>query len=129
MNIVVIDSGRLAGDADFPMPELRKLGWLQYAQTQADEVAERCWRSDIIITVATPVDKVTIDKAFKLKLIAIAGEDHGHVDTDAARERGITVCNVPGLDPQDARSAVRICHEVIANINEFVRGGSRNPVT
>lgn len=128
MNIVVIDSGRLAGEADFPEPDLPKYGWLQYLETPPEEMADHCWRSDVIISVDTPVEGATIDKAFKLKLIAVAGEACGHIDLEAARARGIEVRNVPGAEPADAAGTERICREVMANIDAFLRGEERNRI-
>ena len=128
MNVYVIDSGRLAGEADFPMLDLPKFGWQQFPELAPEEVGERCWRADVLVTVATPVDRATIDQAFKLKLIAVAGMSVDHVDLDAARERGIQVCNVPGLDPADHASSQEICFEVVENIHAFLRDEERNRV-
>ena len=128
MNVVVIDSDHLAGEAEFPMLDLPKFGWQQYPQSPAEELPDLCWRSDLIVTVSTPVDQTVIDKAFKLKLIAVAGEASGHVDLAAAQARGIKVCNVPGRSPDQAGDSVAICHEVVENINAFLRDEARNLV-
>jgi glycerate dehydrogenase len=128
MNVVVIDSARLAGEADFPMLDLPKFGWQQYPEADAAEVAERCWRADIIVSVATPINRTVIDKAFKLKLIAVAGESYEHIDLEAARERGIRVSNVPGLNPGDASATPQICTRVVENISAFLNGEESNLV-
>jgi glycerate dehydrogenase len=128
MNIIAIDCGRLAGEAEFPEIDCPKYGWVQYPELPPDQVPERCWRSDIIITVNTPVDRTVIDQALKLKLIAVAGDSYGHVDLAAARERGIEVCNVPGLDPGDPGATRQICAQVIENINAFLQGEAKNLV-
>ncbi len=128
MNVVVLDSAALAGEPDFPMLDLPKFGWQQYPQLDAAEAAERCWRADVVITVQAPVDQKTIEGAFKLKLIAVAGADFAHIDLEAAKARGIQVCRVPGLDPADRSDAEAICREVVENINAFVRGEPRNLV-
>ena len=128
MNVVMIDSNNLAGEADFPMIDLNKFGWEQYPELQAHEVEERCWRSDIIITAATPVDRNVIDKAFKLKLIIAAGQAYDHIDLTAAAERGIKVCNVPELDCSNKKATDQICSQVVANINAFIHGQPINLV-
>ena len=122
MNIVVVDSAHLAGEADFPMPALDKFGWQQYPELTPEEAAEHCWRADIIISVDTPIDSKIIDKAFKLKLIVAASDDVSHIDRDAARARGITVCHVPGADPGDPAAGETICTQVIENINAYLSG-------
>ena len=70
------------------MLDLQKFGWQQYPVLSADEVAERWWRADIIVTVATPIDSAVIDKTFKLKLIAVAGVYDSIVDKAATAVRG-----------------------------------------
>ena len=128
MNIIAIDYGRLAGEAEFPEVEWPKYGWVQYPELTPDQVPERCWRSDIIITVNTPVDRTVLDQALKLKLIAVAGDSYNHVDLAAARERGIRVCNVPGLNPGDPGATREICQQVVENINAFLKGEAKNLV-
>ncbi|MDH5471654.1 MAG: hypothetical protein OEY87_02940 [Gammaproteobacteria bacterium] len=128
MNVVMIDSSNLAGEADFPMINLNKFGWEQYQHLEQNEVEQRCWRSDIIITAATTVDRAVIDKAFKLKLIIAAGHAYDHIDINAAQERGIKVCHVPELDPSDKNNTAKICSQVIDNINAFIQGEPINRV-
>jgi len=128
MNIVVLDSDNLVGDVDFPEVDLQKYGWLQYVETNQDLVGERCWRSDIIVSVSTQVDHLIIDKAFKLKLIIAAGDSYDHIDLEAARERGIKVCNVPASNPDDRGDTGKICQQVIEIINAFLQGTDCNIV-
>lgn len=128
MNIVVVDSGRLAGEADFPEIDLQKYGWIQFPEIEPELLTEKCWRSDIIITVSTPITREVIDEAFKLKLIAVAGDDYEHVDMEAAQARGIQVCHTPGLAASDVTCTEQICAEVISNINAFIHGGEINRV-
>lgn len=122
MNVVMIDSNNLAGEADFPMIDLPKFGWQQYPQVEQDEVEERCWRADVIVSAATPVKRSVIDKAFKLQLIVAAGEAYEHIDLDAAKERGIKVCHVPELDCSDKNNTDEICNQVVENINAYIQG-------
>ena len=128
MNIIAIDCGRLAGETEFPEIDCPKYGWVQYPELPQDQVKERCWRSDIIITVNTPVDRAVIEQALKLKLIAVAGESYDHVDLTAAAERGIQVCNVPGLNLNDPDATPLICEQVVENINAFLKGMAKNLV-
>ncbi len=121
MNVVVVDSAHLAGEVDFPMIDLPKFGWQQYPGLKPEEIAERCWRADIIVTVTTPIDQAVIDKAFKLKLIAVAGNDGDLIDKAAAEARGIKVTTVSDLRPDDAASSQAICDRVVENINRFIR--------
>jgi len=121
MNIVVVDAAHLAGDADFPVLDYPKYGWQQFPSLSGDELAERCWRADVIITASTPIDQAVIDKSFKLALIAVAGESCSHIDMAAARARGIAVCRVPGGDPSDPQHTSHICAQTIDNIAAYLR--------
>ncbi|MDH5485434.1 MAG: hypothetical protein OEY43_09400, partial [Gammaproteobacteria bacterium] len=84
MHIVVVDAQNIAGDVDFPMLELDKFGWEQFCGLDSDEVSQRCWRADIIISATTPIDKKVIDEAFKLKLIVSASDSFEGIDIEAA---------------------------------------------
>jgi glycerate dehydrogenase len=121
MNIVVVDGAHLAGEADFPMLDYPKYGWQQFPALSGVEVAERCWRADVIISVDTPIDQAVIDKSFKLALIAVAGDDTSHIDMAAAQARGISVCHVPGADPANPQQAAHICAQTIANIAAYLQ--------
>ncbi len=128
MNIVMVDSDQLTGDADFPDIELDKYGWQQYLQLSEDELEERCWRADIVISATTPISRTVIDKAFKLQLVIAAGNSVEHIDLDACQERGIQVCNVPGLVGDHHQATVKICTQVAASINAWLAGTPLNRV-
>ncbi len=120
MNIVMLDSGQLAGDVDFPEVKLPKFGWSQFVALPAEEVDERCWRADIIVSTHTPVNAQVIKESFKLKLIVAAGDNTNHIDKPAAKQRGIIICNVPGLTGDNTTDAQTICEQVVTNINAWL---------
>ena len=122
MNIVVLDFARLAGEPDFPPVDLNKFGWLQYLETPAAELGERCWRSDVVVTIATPIDAQALEGMIKLRLVVVADDRDDLVDLAAAQARGIQVCKVPGARPADASNAQRVCNAVIDTINAFIGG-------
>lgn len=129
MHVVVIDSNKLAGEVDFPMIDMDKFGWQQFTQLEETEIADRCWRSDVIISVDTPVTREVIDRAFKLQLIIAAGDNAAHIDMEAARQRGIVVCNTPGLDPGNKAQSQNVCDQVINNINAWLKKQPVNMIT
>ena len=129
MNIVVVDSTHLAGEADFPILDWPKYGWQQFPALSGDELAERCWRADVIITIDTPIDQQVIEKAFKLTLIAVAGDSTEHIDMNAVKARGISVCHVPGAQSGNPRHAAHICTQTINNISAFLRGDPVNMIS
>ncbi len=128
MNVMVVDAEHLAGEADFPPLEADRFGWSQYGETSVEEIPERCWRSHIVVTAATELDAGALDALPKLQLVVVAGGECGHIDIEAAKSRGVAVCNVPETDPGRAADAERICRETVANIDAFLRGESRNRI-
>jgi len=128
MNIVAIDHDQLAGEADYPMLSLDKYGWQQFLRLDQDEVEERCWRADVVISSNTPVDTGVIDKSFKLKLIIAAGDDYRHIDLEAARARQIQVSHTPGLDPKNPNHSQLICDQIIEIIEAFLKNTALHAV-
>lgn len=117
MNIVMVDSGQLVGDADFPEVNINKYGWLQFVELDEKEAEERCWRADVVISTNTPITAQLIKESYKLQLIIAAGDTTDHIDKEAAKERGIEVLNAPGLTGDNAESTQLICNQVVEHIN------------
>ena len=61
-----------------------------------DELISACKDVEIISTfIYSPFPRAIIGKFPKLKLLCTRSVGYNHIDLDACRERGITVCNVP----------------------------------
>jgi len=129
MNIVMLDSGQLSGDVDFPEVNLDKYGWSQFVSLDDSEIEERCWRADIIISTNTPVTAKVIDGAFKLKLIIAAGDSTEHIDLDAAKSRDILVTNVAGLTGDKPEHTEAICKQVVEQINDWLQKAAESNTT
>ncbi|MGC8785734.1 MAG: NAD(P)-dependent oxidoreductase, partial [Armatimonadota bacterium] len=57
---------------------------------------EGCSRYDAIaIFIGTKVSHATLEALPRLRLLLTMSTGYDHIDTDACRERGIVVCNVP----------------------------------
>ncbi len=125
MNVVVVDCGHIDEDAIFPQLDLQKFGWIQYVFSEQELIPERCWRSDVIVSAKTLIGREAIDKAFKMQLIVAAGEKYDHIDLEAAAERGIMVCNTPGLDPDNKEQSRKLVLQVVNTINRFLK---QNPI-
>ena len=121
MNIVMLDSGQLAGEVDFPEVELDKFGWQQFVSLDESEVEERCWRADIIISTNTPITAKVIDEAYKLRLIIAAGDKTDHIDHAAAEARNIEIMNVSGLTGDEPKNTEAICNQVVEQINHWLK--------
>lgn len=67
----------------------------QYSNTNPDELPERIKDASIVITSSTRITRAGIEHAPKLQLVSCNGTGTDHVDKDAIRERGLSLCRVP----------------------------------
>ena len=82
-----------------------------YEITEPSEILERIQGFDIVVTKEMPVSGDIIRQfPDSVKLICEAGTGYNNLDLGAAREKGITVCNVPSY------STERVAHTAIMMI-------------
>lgn len=95
MKITVLDGYGL-NPGDLSWEELKKLGDLTvYDRTAPSETIERSAGSEILITNKTIINRGIIEKLPDLRYIGVLATGYNVVDTKAAREKGITVTNIP----------------------------------
>ena len=95
MNIVAID-GYTLNPGDLSWNAIEQYGTLTvYHRTSVTDVVERCKDADIVLTNKVPLDRNAINHLPNLKLICVTATGYNIIDTAAAREKGIIVCNVP----------------------------------
>ena len=79
-----------------------------YDDTTNEELPGRIQGADIIVTKEMPVSAEMIQRfPESVKLICEAGTGYNNIDLEAARKKGITVCNIP------AYSTERVAHTAI----------------
>lgn len=82
-----------------------------YDDTTEQQLIKRIQGKDIIVTKEMPVNAEMIQQfPESIKLICEAGTGYNNIDLEAARKRGITVCNIP------AYSTERVAHTAIMMI-------------
>jgi glycerate dehydrogenase len=95
MKMVVLD-GYTLNPGDLSWDGIKQFGELTiYDRTPLHLIEERVKGCEVVITNKTPLDREMIQKSPQLKLIAVLATGYNVVDTVAAREFGIGVCNVP----------------------------------
>lgn len=95
MKIVILD-GATAKGRELNFDFLNQFGEVTYYDvTYPDEVLSRAKDADILVINKIVLDRATLSACKKLKLITILATGYNVVDIDAARELGITICNVP----------------------------------
>lgn len=94
-NIVVLD-GYVANSGDLSWEPLKKLGNLTvYDRTPSNQVVERAADATAIIINKVNITAKLIEQLPKLRYIGLLATGFNNVDIAAARQRGITVTNVP----------------------------------
>jgi len=96
MKIVILD-GYTLNPGDLSWEGLQQLGEVEiHDRTPADQVVERCLGAEVVFTNKTPVSAEAINSLAGLKYIGVLATGYNVVDIEAARQKGIVVCNVPG---------------------------------
>lgn len=94
MNIVILD-GYALNPGDNPWTPLEALGNLTiYDRTPPDCIVERARHADIVITNKAPLTAESIAALPLLRYIGVTATGYNVVDTQAAAQRRIPVCNV-----------------------------------
>ena len=85
-----------------------------YDDSTNEELIERIQGARVVVTKELPVNAELLSQfPDTVKLIVEAGTGYNNIDLNAAKERGITVCNIP------AYSTERVAHTVIMMILNF----------
>ncbi|MGE0610175.1 MAG: D-2-hydroxyacid dehydrogenase [Pirellulales bacterium] len=93
--IIVLD-GHTLNPGDNPWTPLQALGeTVVYPRTPADEVLARSREADVLVVNKQRLPAEVLEQLPRLKLVAVSATGYDCVDVDAARRRGVTVCNVP----------------------------------
>lgn len=95
MKIVILD-GYALNPGDLSWDFLNQFGSVTiYDRTPEDQIISRIGDADIVILNKCPITAPTLDACPGIKLICVLATGYNVVDTAAAKERGIPVCNVP----------------------------------
>jgi len=114
MKIVVTD-GYALNPGDISWNAVAALGDLQvYDRTPVELIVERCTGAAIVLSNKTPFSRQTIDALPGLSMIGVLATGYNVIDTKAAAEKGIVVCNCP------AYGTASVAQHVFALLLELV---------
>ncbi|MBE6777862.1 MAG: D-2-hydroxyacid dehydrogenase [Ruminococcaceae bacterium] len=100
MNIVVLDTATVA-DEDVSLAFLSRYGQVTaYYMSSQEEVPSRIREAELVLINKVHLGEAEMAAAPHLKYIGLFATGYNNVDLDAARRRGITVCNVPGYSTE-----------------------------
>ncbi len=130
MKIVILDGYSLnPGDLDWSV--FSDMGeTVVYDRTPVDdekEIIRRIGDSEIILTNKTPISRAILERCPAVRYVGLLSTGYNVVDVEAARERGIPVCNVPGYGTASVAQMtiallLEICHRV-GHHNQAVHAG------
>lgn len=104
--IVILD-GYTANPGDLSWEPLKELGEvIIYDRTRPEETTERAAGADIVLTNKVVISCEVIAQLPHLRYIGVLATGYNVVDVEAARERGITVTNVPAYSTESVAQMV-----------------------
>ncbi|MCM0760848.1 D-2-hydroxyacid dehydrogenase [Sporomusa sphaeroides DSM 2875] len=102
MKTVFLNVAKLDFDNKLDFSQLANLTTVTtYAASSDQEIVARVQDQNIVITKELPVGReLILQFPQSVKLICEAGTGYNNIDMAAAREKGITVCNIPGYSTE-----------------------------
>lgn len=133
MNKIVVLDGYPANPGDLSWDELKKLGDVTiYETTEKSDIVSHIADAAYIFTNKVPIKRETLDACPNLKFIGVLATGYNIIDTEAAKERGIAVANIPSYGTQAVAQYVfalllEVCHHVGYHSEQvFKRRGADN---
>ncbi|MCD8007649.1 MAG: D-2-hydroxyacid dehydrogenase [Clostridiales bacterium] len=124
MKIVILD-GYTENPGDLSWEGLAALGELtvhDYTPDDPTEVARRIGDAEAVYTSKVPVSRWMMEQCPNLTYIGALATGYNMVDIQAAKERGITVTNVPGYStPAVAQMTLALLMEVTCHVGHHNR--------
>lgn len=120
MKIVILD-GYTENPGDLSWEELEKLGELtvydRTSLTDEAEIISRIGDAEVVLTNKTPISKRTFDACPGIKFVAMLATGYNVVDVAYAREKGISVSNVPVYGTRSVSQfaialLLEVCHHI-----------------
>jgi glycerate dehydrogenase len=96
MKIIFLDESTITRD-DMDFSCLRSLGeYKGYPESNEDEIIKRAAGVEVVIANKAPMTRRVIENLERLRMISVIATGYNNVDLDAAKQKGIRVCNVAG---------------------------------
>ena len=123
MNIVILD-GYTENPGDLSWDGFRAFGELTvYDRTDVHDTAEiirRIGGAEIVFTNKTPVTREILDACPSVRMVGVLATGYNVVDTEAAREKGIPVTNIPAYGTASVGQfaialLLELCHHIGAH--------------
>ena len=128
MKIVILD-GRALNPGDLSWDFLKQFGEVIYydrTDSEQDTIA-RMQNAEIVLLNKIPITENVLSKCPTVKLICVLATGYDVVDTVAAKQHGVLVCNVPAYGTNAVAQftfalLLELCHRVGAHSQSVFRG-------
>ena len=127
MKIVILD-GKAVNPGDLSWDFLQEFGEITvHDRTPVERIASRIGDAEIVLLNKAPITQSVLDACPNLRLICVLATGYNVVDMDAARAKGITVCNVPSQSTAAVAQftfalILELCHQIGLH-SQSVHGG------
>lgn len=119
MNLVILDAATLDLDHDewSLTCEFGDVTLYDHTPYDPQEIVNRCYEADIVLTNKVPIGQEVIDACPNLKLISVLATGYNIIDCTYARQKGVVVCNVPAYSTNSVAQhtlalILELCHNV-----------------
>lgn len=94
MKGVILDAASLGSNIDITQLTSSVTQCDVHAITNPDQIIERIRDADVVMTNKVKLNETIFEKSPSLKLIVVLATGTNNIDLEAAKKRGITVCNI-----------------------------------
>lgn len=127
MKIVILDK-KTVTEGDISLKEIEDLGEVQsYNLTAREEIVEHIGEAEIVLCNKVPINAEVIEQCKNLKYIGLFATGYNNIDLEAAKKKGIAVCNAPAYstDAVAQHTFALLLHLVnkVGTYNESVHEG------
>ena len=127
-NLKIVFLDRItAGPIELKERFLKYGEYIEYDDTDADQIIERISDADVIITNRIKLRKEHFDKASKLKLVLITATGFNQIDIKSGNEKGIKTANVSDYSTNSvAQLAITYLLNTLTPITEYSKEVKNN---
>ena len=101
--------------------------YIEYEDTDVDQIVERISDADVVITNRIKLRKEHFEKADKLKLVLITATGFNHIDIESGNEKGIKIANVSDYSTNSvAQLAITYLLNELTPITEYSKEVKNN---
>ena len=121
-NKIVVLDGYTLNPGDISWSPIEALGELTVYDRSGESAGERAHGAEIVLTNKNVMDAQLINSLPKLRYIGVLATGTNVVDLEAARQRGITVTNVPGYGaPAVAQHVFALLLQLVDHTAEHIQ--------